>query len=304
MRSRFAIFLGIAILFGAGYWYYTAEAICHVPLSYRIGTIDDQFDLTREEARAAASVAESIWEDGTGRNLFTYDESGKVTVNFVFDNRQAQANAEVELRDELKERQNESQDVRDQYEYLLEKYDDLKVDYDRLSKVYESELEAHNVEVERWNQAGGAPEDIYRNLENRQQELKKKQENLNAISYQLNQLAKQINAISSEGNSIVDDYNNIVEEYNTRFNESKEFTQGEFQDSVINIYQFDSSEDLEIVLAHEFGHALMLDHVEGGDSIMFHLMEGQSLEAGVTTQDKAEFVRVCGDGTLTLRSIL
>jgi len=113
-----------------------------------------------------------------------------------------------------------------------------------------------------------------------------------------------MNAIGAEGNLLVEGYNEIVDTYNSRFDADREFTQGDYQGDAINIYQFDSKEELEIVLAHEFGHALSLGHVEGEESIMFHFMGAQSLEEGTTVFDVDEFERVCGDTGFTLWSIL
>ena len=58
------------------------------------------------------------------------------------------------------------------------------------------------------------------------------------------------------------------------------------------------------MLAHEFGHALSLGHVEGEESLMYHFMEMQSLEDGATFEDRTEFERVCGDRGFTFRSVL
>jgi predicted Zn-dependent protease len=61
----------------------------------------------------------------------------------------------------------------------------------------------------------------------------------------------------------------------------------------ITIYQFDSEDELSIVLAHEFGHALELDHVAGEKSVMYHFMEKQDVVDGLSHEDRAEFDRVC-----------
>jgi hypothetical protein len=299
MRSGFTFILLLTVLFGSGYWYFTARAVCDVPIDYRIGVIDPRFDITREEVRAAVSTAESLWEDATGRNLFTFDEEAGLSLNFIFDERQAEADAELELREALEEREGLNERVKVEYRELLDQYQGLKNLYERRSAQYEERLKAHNAEVARWNDVGGAPQDIYENLSNRQKELAGEQKELNNVAYKLNQLVQQMNTIGAEGNAIISDYNEIIEEYNTLFEEAHEFTQGDYQRDVINIYQFDTAEELNIVLAHEFGHALNLGHVEGEQSIMYHFMGAQTLAKGVTDFDLSEFERVCGEGGLT-----
>ncbi len=304
MRFGFSTLLLVIVLFGAGYLYYQASAGCGVPIAYRVGDIDPRFNLSYEEVRTYISNAESMWEDATGRNLFTYDESAKFSINFVFDGRQADSNAESYLRDTLEDREWESQSVRVQYENLVNKYETLKSNYEKQSATYENKLRAYNVEVEKWNIAGGAPETVYTALSKKQQYLKEEQDRLNSIASELNLLVKEMNKIGNEGNLIVDDYNNVVEEYNNRFTEGGEFIQGDYNGDVINIYEYQSSEELEIVLAHEFGHTLSIEHVEGKESIMYHLMEYQSLENGVTANDVEAFQNTCGNERATLWSVL
>ena len=109
----------------------------------------------------------------------------------------------------------------------------------------------------------------------------------------LNTLVAKLNAIGAKGNGLVKDYNTVVSEYNERFNESKEFTQGDYTGDAIHIYQFDSENELSIVLAHEFGHALDLEHVVGEKSVMYHLMDKQGIADGLSDEDRAEFNKVC-----------
>jgi IS1 family transposase len=295
MRSGFAFLLIVAVLFGAGYWYLVAEAVCDVPVSYRIGTIDPRFGISEEEVRNVVSEAESMWEDSTGENLFTYDTDGSLIINFVFDERQETANEQVQLEDVLESKEAMSDTIRTQYETLMREYESLRATYESQTTAYEQRLTAYNTEVNDWNEQGGAPADVYDRLEATKRELSREQERLNAGAAKLNVLVRKMNTLSAKGNSLISDYNETVEVYNGRFSEGHEFTQGDYEQDIINVYQYDSREELVLVLAHEFGHALSLDHVEGPESIMHKLMGEQTKESGLSETDIAEFERVCGD---------
>lgn len=285
----------VIVFLGGGYWYYVAEAVCDVPIVYRIGEIDSRFNLTPEEARNAIADAGSIWEDSTGRNLFTYDTQAEFVINFIFDGRQEYTNTEQNLRETLDEQQGVSDDVQSEHRLLVRKYSRLEEEYDEQSEEYAEKLSAYNTEVERWNSAGGAPEDIYENLEDKQALLAKERNELNEIAFQLNELIVAINKIGEKGNVLVTEYNDTVDDYNSQYTESREFTQGDYQGDHINIYQFVDSEELQLVLAHELGHALSISHVSGENSIMYHFMGGQNIENGLTIYDKEAFVSACGE---------
>jgi hypothetical protein len=283
-----------ALLFGGGYWYYTALAICNVPISYRIGSIDERFILTMEEAQNALSGAESLWEDGTDRNLFTQDPQGDLVVHFVYDERQRRADEEELFRATLDQKEGMSDSVRSEYESLLAQYETLRNSFTNTTNAYEKKLATYNAEVAEWNTKGGAPKDVFVRLEKNQETLKKEEVRLNATALQLNTVVKKMNALSDRGNSLIQDYNSLANEYNDRFSEGGEFTQGEYENKVINIYEFDSKDELTLVLAHEFGHALALDHAGDETAVMYHTMGKQSLVEGLTLPDRVLFEQQCG----------
>jgi len=154
-----------------------------------------------------------------------------------------------------------------------------------------------------WNERGGAPESVLNELRDAEGELKEEQSSLQLLAEKLNIIVTELNRIGARGNTLIKDYNTIVQDYNKRFSEANEFTQGDYTGEAINIYQFDSEDELIIVLAHEFGHALALGHVENEESIMHRTMDGQNREVGVTAEDIAELRRVCDEVNLLTKML-
>lgn len=298
VRKGFLVTLMVTILFGGGYFYYIAQAVCPTPLGYSLGSIDERFNMSRDEARLVISEAESVWEDATGRNLFSYEEEGKLVINFEYDERQKLVTSEGALKEKLDATEDLSVEVGNTYQTLVIEYDKLKATYIKKVSAYEKNLQAYNGEVERYNKEGGAPEEAYASLSKQKEKLDTEQKSLNELSNSLNVLAKQINAIGERGNTLVKTYNQGVGVYNKTFGEPREFTQGDYSNSTIKIYTFEDREQLKLVLVHEFGHALSLDHVEGEKSSMYYLIGKQPATVTLSEQDQTEFNRVCGENTL------
>ena len=303
MRLGALTLILIATLVGSAFWYAEVDATCRVPVRYYIGTVDDRFGTTKEEMLRIVQNAEKMWEEKLKTELFIYDENGDLPINLVFDERQENADIEAELREDLEVKEGMSESVASQYESLIKEFRSLKKSYESRVINYETDLKKYNSEVSEWNEKGGAPESVIESLRDREEQLQAEQRKLEAEAKELNRVVSDLNRIGARGNTLITDYNEIVEKYNERFSEVKEFAQGDYTGDAINVYQFDSEEDLTIVLAHELGHALSLDHVTEARAIMYHHMEEQSIGRGVTVEDQQEYERVCGNKG-ALRSIL
>jgi hypothetical protein len=285
----------LVIIATSGYSYYQiAYSKCRVPIAYDIGDIDKRFGITEEEARAALSDAESLWEDATGKNLFTYTEGGDLVVSFVYDERQATTIEEHELSAVLDSKAVMSESIRTDYETLLSGYEKLKREHTAKVAAYERRLAVHNDEVEKWNGKGGAPEGVYERLGVTSKSLNKESADLNQSAKTLNALVAKINDIGTKGNKAVEAYNNDVARYNDAFGNEREFTQGDYQNGAIKIYQFDDGTELRKVLAHELGHALGIEHVDDPTAVMYYLMEGQLAELSLAPADVAAYRDQCG----------
>lgn len=301
MRTPYAVTFMLALIVGGTYLFTSVQAGCNVPLAYRIGSIDPQFDLSFEEARLALVDAEAVWENATGQNLFTYDETAEYTVNFIFDDRQALTEAERTLRERLDASENANETIDERYAKLVAEYNELDIIYKTRVEAYERDLGAYNREVEGYNREGGAPPAVYEELEERKEALDREQRALNNVADQLNALVGEINRLGEEGNRLIDMHNRQVETYNRTFGHEREFTQGDYQDKTINIYTFVDRTELALVLAHELGHAIALDHVENEESIMYYLMGGQPDTLVPSVEDLEHFEMKCGDRTMAER---
>lgn len=295
MRSGFSIALIVVLLFSGGYFYYIAQAVCPIPIAYRVGEVDERFNLSREEAQLAVAQAESVWEDATGENVFTYDDRAKLVVNFIFDERQAFTEAEEESKERLDATEDINEAISETYESLVAEYNELQIEYADRVAAYERRLQVHNQTVEEYNTQGGAPPEVYEQLQAERETLDQEQRELDSIATQLNSMVEQINKISERGNALIESYNEEVDRYNQTFAESREFTQGDHYGNQISIYTYKDMDELRLVLAHELGHALRLEHVENPESIMHYLIGGQPSDLSLTQEDINEFTRICGD---------
>lgn len=296
MRLPLFISLIVAVLVGGVAWYRLTANVCPVPIGYRVATIDEHFNLSKEQAKLYLEQAEKVWEGEVDRELFYYDENADLVVNFVFDERQAIADSEHSRRSYLDAQKAEHEKVFATIEALQKEYDSLSAAYERKVDDYERRLAAYNEKVSSYNDRGGAPSDVFAELEREKEALNQEATGLTKTAGDLNTLVTEINQLGEKGNRLVEEYNREVARYNKQFGFSREFTQGDYQGDEINVYKFSDENELQSVLAHELGHALGIGHVEGESSVMYYLLEDTSTTPVLSSEDKAELVTLCGEG--------
>lgn len=297
MRAFLTLVIGVGVVVVGNYYLNPYVPICRLPTEYSIGSYDERFGLSRDEVLASLKEAEAVWESALGRDdIFTYDDSSRLKVNFIYDERQREAAAAERARDHLDERGEANEVLIELHRRLVEEYEAGSSEYESRTSTYEAALAAYNAKVERYNDEGGAPPDEYARLEAEKADLESERRALNSLSVELNALASRINEIGDKGNELVGEYNDLVSEFNDNFAHGHEYTQGDYRTKDINIYSFTSRDELVMVLAHELGHALSLSHVEDPKALMYYLLKEQPTPVVLAPADAAAFEGACEIG--------
>ncbi len=299
-----AVAVGI-FLFRAPLWKVAAQLEqialpCRQPITYSIGTLDPRFGLSKSGFVASIEKAEGLWEKASGKNLFQYQSTGGVlSVNLVFDSRQATTDKLHTLGTKIDTSQASYDEFKTQYDALLAKYTADKNNYEEALASYERDQASYNQEVQYWNARGGAPRAQYNQLQAEKSSLQSESVAIQSQQDSLNAETKQFNQLVDELNNSANAFNNTVSTYNTVGSSAgAEFEEGLYQSSTgnqeIDVYEFSSQARLVRVLAHELGHALGMNHVSDPQAIMYYL--NQSSNEVVTDADLTELDRVCSSG--------
>ena len=287
MINRIGIILFILLAVFAGLFIYKKElAPCVKPVFYGIGTIDSRFGITREKFLNTTKEAEAIWEKGANQNLFDYKEDARFKINLIFDDRQEQTLEANYSKEEIESYRAQYDLMATDYKLLANSYErDLEL-YNNNVAIFENRLADYNNWVQEINDRGGATPKERQKLEEERGELESEKNILDSQRMALNDRASKLNSLGDSVNNIGKKLNITVDIHNQRFGEGREFEQGQtVGKKEINIYQFDTTGDLRLVLAHELGHAIGLEHVENPKSLMHYLMNQQNPQNPALSQE-------------------
>lgn len=257
-------------------------------LRYRIGEIDPRFHVSKQQVQNLAQQATDIWHLGTMKSLFVYDDHAKLTINLIYDERQAESSARNQ---ELRILQNTQQYTQGE----KQKIQQLHAELDRTNDELDLQKTNYQRKVDQYNQLINTLNQSHQNLDAsarlqldqqknqliiEQNQLKQQLDIYNQKVYELNRQVGQLNAVNQQ-------YNQSVDHFNSRF-QPRQFDKGVFDGKTINIYEFTSDEDLRVTIAHELGHALGLAHNNDPKALMYPMMKEQDLKNfRLTTADLA-----------------
>lgn len=279
MKKILSQLLLIVVLAGVGYYTYGQYANkCSEPLAYSIGNFDPRFGISEQDFIKLAENTESVWESSTNKDLFVYDPSASFKINLIFDDRQQNTIDEQNKRSEIDTNEQKYRQKVADYDAALAAHNLANQQYEADLNAYDQRLKEYNAKVDYWNKNGGAPASDYNQLQKEKTALQKESARLETVRQSLNQKVAELNQEAAEINIMAQNLHLDVNAYNGKFGTSREFDQGNYTGKEINIFQFSGVDDLRLVLAHEMGHALGMDHVDDPQAIMYYLMDQQNIK--------------------------
>lgn len=244
-------------------------------LRYAIGYIDPRFGVNESELKKITEEAVQIWHRGLGKQVFVYDPDAKLRINLIYDERQAKIEArqkaEQHIRSNKATHQKNLQQLKQKQVQVERQAQQLRV----LQQQYQLENYNYQVLTEHIHQTGQAEAIQQRNhlkfrLENLSREIDALQQQHRKDIAEYNQKVAEINAFTDQTNATIDQYKQEFA--------PKEFQQGVFTGDRIDIFTFESRDELRVVLAHELGHGLHIDHNDDPQALMYPIYHGQNIE--------------------------
>lgn len=272
------------MLVAVGLWLYvdiTKAGVCDEPIKYSIGAYDQRFKISKADFKSAVDEAAQLWEGAAGKNLFEYKSAAtptntfyqyigrffvrkEIPVSLIYDVRQQLSEQHRELISEVNDQKESADTVKRQFQSLQNQYKTASAEYESMLSQYRRRKVSYEI--------------------------------LEAKRQQVNTLANEVNALIKKYNYLVGELNEVVHTVNQTA--GQEFEEGQYVSDrtgeKINIYEFSNSQTLVRVLAHEFGHALGLDHNDNPQSIMYYLNESPNMKP--TKEDLSGLSLICKGG--------
>ena len=264
---------------------------CTKTMGYTIGTFDTRFGIKEATFRDEIDKAQALWGDQIGKTLFNYNASGPLTINLIYDERQART-------DDINNLALEIQNSKDTATALKTTYDVEKTIYlgdgEQLikdSNAFKVRYDAYTSKVAMYNSQGGAPQNEYNLMVEELSSLKEESRHLTARRDALLVYMEAINAKVTRYNELMVYINTLITKSNSLG--AKKFTEGRFtpRTNTIDIYQYTDPIKLRRVITHELGHVIGINHNDNIKSIMYSV--NSATTTTLSTEDINALLEAC-----------
>lgn len=264
---------------------------CNLPRTYQLGDIDKRFDISRQELSEELTSVEDIWENSLNHEILRYDpNNGEIVIHLVYGDQQGLIDAEYRASEQIATKRSQSNEAEKKYKKIRAEFDKKHHELNKVINRYKELVEVYNQKGKQFAEDSKLSQEEEKELKEREQQIKHVESERDSLLKVVQELQRRVNNQSDRVNQIIDQENRLIEKYNQKFSGKRKFDQGHYirdnNGERINIYQFSSKNELKVVLAHEFGHALGLNHGDNPESIMYHLMNKQNWEDPTLTQEE------------------
>jgi len=259
-----------------------------LPLKWRISDVDPRFGLSADEVSQAIQKGIALWEAAAGKKLFDRDEVRGFPIKLIYDERQKELLENVRKNRAVQSEEDRMAAQRGMTEAAGSRFDLANQQLKSRIQSYEMRLNAYNQRVEQVNAAGGIQP-------GQEFEFEQERQALDAERAAISQAEQEVQRLGAEANAMADEFNRQVRQHNDEVRRQQQNAEPaklvrlgeciivEMQRGAskttriegISVYAFQGLDHLAFILAHELGHALGLDHVEGDGSVMSEVEDGR-----------------------------
>lgn len=296
-----------------GWWpfgtvrYSFAHSPCGIPIHFTLGEVDPRFGFDPSALEAAMVEAAGLWQARSAVPLFVEsDHPSAMRIHAHFDERQQDARQRNAVRDRLDRDRRQLEAAEAELLQWNERIEAARQAHESESEALARRVRAHEAEVARWNREPASRSDA------RRQALEAESEAIQASIAQTEYALERFNADVTAYNRRAEDVRRRAEEFRARvvqYNraslaapiESGRYSYDPEFGRRIEVFRAEDYDELVWILAHEFGHALGLDHVDEPGAIMHALLHEENVQqqsrarlVELSDADRAALELVCG----------